>query len=125
MVSTLHPHFTPDKHPLPSPLGVNVYIDESGDLGFYGGSDFFVFGGVIVKNIEDELDCKTHVRRAKKKIWKLYKEDELKSSKLRDNNRKLVVGEILKGQYDFAYALLRKKQVGDHLKNTPGVFITG
>lgn len=114
-----HYHIQSDKHPYPSSVGVNIYIDESGDLGFCGGSDFFVFGGVIAKTIEDELDCKTQTRRAMKKILGTYKEDELKSSKLRENNRKIVIGELLKGQYDFAYLLLRKDQVSDSLKNVP------
>ncbi len=116
---TTHRHTQSDRHPCPSSVGANIYIDESGDLGFDGGSEFFVFGGVVAKNIRDELDCKTQVRRAMKKIYKTYKEDELKSTKLRENNRKLVVNEILEGEYDFAYLLLRKSQVDDTLKNVP------
>jgi len=30
-------------NPLLSALGVNIYIDESGDLGFPNGLDFFTF----------------------------------------------------------------------------------
>jgi hypothetical protein len=119
MLKPQHDHSSLNSDPCPSSVGVNIYIDESGDLGFCGGSDFFAFGGVIAKNSEDYLDCKTHVRRAKKKVWNQYKEDELKSSKLRGDNRKAVICELLKGQYDFAYLLLRKDQVDVHLKNTP------
>jgi hypothetical protein len=119
MANTRHDHSLSDRHPCPSSVGVNVYVDESGDLGFYGGSDFFVFGAVIVKTVEDELDCKTYTRRAMKKILATYKEDELKSSKLRENNRKVVIEELLGGGYDFAYLLLRKDQVSETLKNKP------
>lgn len=123
MVYPQHIHGSLDRHPCPSSFGVNIYVDESGDLGFCGGSKFFVFGCVIVKNIEDELDCKTQVRRSMKKIFKNYKDDELKSTNLREENRKIVIEELLKGQYDFAYLLLRKDQVSESLKNTPfGVY---
>lgn len=115
-------HFLHYSHPSPSPLGVNIYIDESGDLGYPNGSDYFVFGAVIVKNVMDELDCKTHTRRAKKKIRSSYKSEELKNSNLRDNCRKIVVCEIIKGSYDFAYVLLRKSEVHEHLRNTQGLY---
>jgi Protein of unknown function (DUF3800) len=105
-----------------SPLGVNIYLDESGDLGYPNGSDFFVFGGVIVKTPEDEAGCKKHVSRAKRKIWDQYKFDELKSSNLHDNCRRIVVNELLKGTYDFAYSLLRKNEVKPDLRDTSGLY---
>lgn len=121
-MKTKSTHFFHYSHPSPSPLGVSIYIDESGDLGFPRGSDYFVFGAVIVKNEEDELDCKTHTRRARKKILDSYHFEELKNSKLRDDCRKIVIHEIIKGSYDFAYVLLRKNEVHEHLRNTRGLY---
>ena len=122
MVHTQHRHFLSDVHPVPSPLGVNIYIDESGDLGYPDGSKFFVFGAVIVKNNDDEECCKTRVMRAKRKIWDEYKFDELKSSNLHDDCREIVVKEILKGNFDFAYCLLRKEDVSENFRSTSGLY---
>jgi len=122
MASIQHRHTVSDKHPIPSPLGVNIYIDESGDLGYPDGSKFFVFGAVIVKNHNDEKCCKKHVMRAKREIWGSYKFDELKSSNLHDECREIVIKEILKGDYDFAYSLLRKDEVKSDLRSTSGLY---
>jgi len=108
--------------PAPSPLGVNIYMDESGDLGYPNGSPYFVFGAVIVKNNDDEICCQKRVKRAKKKIWKFYKFDELKSSNLHDQCREVVIHELLKGSYDFAYSLLRKNDVKPELRDTTGLY---
>jgi len=101
---------------------VNIYLDESGDLGYPNGSDFFVFGGAIVKTADDEACCRKHVNRAKRKIWDQYKFDELKSSNLHDACRKVVFHELLKGTYDFAYSLLRKSEVKPELRDTSGLY---
>ena len=122
MVLNQHRHLLSDTHPNPSPLGVNIYIDESGDLGYPDGSEFFVFGGIIVKNSDDEMCCKKYAKRAKKKIWPHYTFDELKSSNLHDESRRIVVYELLKGTYDFAYSLLRKNDVIPELRNTSGLY---
>jgi len=84
--------------------------------------EFFVFGGIIAKNTDDESCCKKHAKRAKKKIWPDYTFDELKSSNLHEECRKIVVYELLKGTYDFAYCLLRKNAVRPELRNTSGLY---
>jgi len=122
MTKTSHFHISSDIHPIPSPLGVNIYIDESGDLGFPNGSKFFVFGAVIVKNHEDDQCCKKRVTRAISKILPEYQLEELKSYYLDDLCREKVVGEILKGYYDFAYSLLRKNDVKEEFRNTSGLY---
>jgi hypothetical protein len=116
------PYHIHNIHPIPSPFGVNIYIDESGDLGYPNGSKFFVFGAVIVKNHEDEKCCKTRIMRAKRKIWSDYKFAEVKSSNLHDNNREIVIKEILKGNYDFAYCLLRKDEVKQEFRSVFGLY---
>jgi hypothetical protein len=103
-------------HPIPSSLGVNIYLDESGDLAYPGRSKFFVFGAVIVKTCDDDKCCVTRIRRANKKIQKFYKFNEIKSSQLHGYCREVVVKEIMKGSYDFAYSLLRKDDVIDKSK---------
>lgn len=121
-MSFQHRHYLPDKHPIPSPLGVNIYIDESGDLGYPNGSKFFVFGAIIIKNHDDEKCCKKRVTRAKSKIQNYYHYDELKSAHLHDHCREVVIREILKGDYDFAYSLLRKDDVKPELRDTSGLY---
>jgi hypothetical protein len=103
-------------HPIPSAFGVNIYLDESGDLGYPNGSKFFVFGAVIVKTCDDDKCCEKRIRRANKKIQKYYAYDEIKSSKLHGYCREVVINEIMKGSYDFAYSLLRKEDVTNKSK---------
>lgn len=100
-------------YPYPSSFGVNIYIDESGDLGFAGTTDFFVLGAVIAKSESDVREIKKYGRRALKDISnKGYNLDELKSSKLKDyEKRNLVISQLLKSNLDFAYCLLRKNDV--------------
>jgi hypothetical protein len=115
----IHDHLEP---PPISSLGVNIYMDESGDLGYPNGSEFFVFGAIIVKSSHDEICCKKAVTRAKKKISNDYSYDELKSSKLREKCRETVIKEILKGSYDFGYCLLRKNDVREERRNTASLY---
>lgn len=127
MPRTQHRHTLSDRHPIPSPLGVNIYIDESGNLGFPGGSDFFVFGALIAKNHDDEKCCKRRVTKAMSKIIPAYKLSELKSYYLHDTQREKVINEVLKGNYDFAYSLLRKKvmranDVKEKFNGTSGLY---
>ena len=97
--------------PIPSPFGINIYIDESGDLGFPNGSDYFVLGAVIAPQKIHIEQCNTCVGRAKRKISKNYPYDELKSHRLKEENREKVAREILKTDLNFGYLLLRKKEV--------------
>jgi hypothetical protein len=119
---TLHFHTQTTTHPIPSPLGVNIYIDESGDLGFPNGSQFFVFGAVVAKNHDDDKCCKRRVTKAMSKIIPDYKLLELKSYYLNDPHREKVVNEIIKGNYDFAYCLLRKNDVKPEFRDTSGLY---
>ena len=105
---------------IPIPFGGQHIHRRIRRPGLSKGERLFCFGAVIVKNDEDELDCKTHTRRARKKILNSYRFEELKNSKLRDNCRKIVIHEIIKGSYDFAYVLLRKNEVHEHLRKHPG-----
>lgn len=100
-------------YPYPSSFGVNIYIDESGDLGFPGRTDFFVLGAVIAKSESDVKDLKKYGRRALRDISKKgYTLDELKSNKLHDfEKRNLVITQLLKSNLDFAYCLLDKRDV--------------
>jgi len=116
MALHLHDHSLSNTHPTPTSLGVNIYLDESGDLGYPNGSKFFVFGAVIVKTCNDDACCVKRIRRANKKIQKYYSYDEIKSSKLHGHCREVVINEIMKGSYDFAYSLLRKEDVTDKNK---------
>ena len=122
MVSTHHIHTSYPQHPTPSPLGVNIYIDESGDLGFPNGSEFFVFSAIIAKNHDDEKCCKRRVTKAMSKIIPSYQLDELKSYYLHDAQRRKVIQEVLKGNYDFAYSLLRKNDVKEEFRVTSGLY---
>lgn len=117
-----HIHTSSNAYPIPSPLGVNIYIDESGDLGYPNGSNFFVFGAVIVKDHDDEKCCRTRVMRAKSKIWPYYKFDEIKSYNLHGEYRGIVIKEIMKGNYDFAYCLLRKDHVKPSLRDPSALY---
>jgi len=81
-----------------------------------------VFGAVIVKNHDEDKCCKKRVTRAISKIKDQYKSDELKSYNLHNHYREIVIKEIIKGDYDFAYSLLRKEEVKPNLRETSGLY---
>ncbi len=100
---------------------MRIYLDESGNLGCgQGSSDYFVIAVIIAKNPDEMKRCILKVR--KQKLRKKYKEiPELKwhnsSTTIRKRLLKLVGGKDV----EIAYALLRKKQLYENLKNQPKV----
>lgn len=104
---------------LPSPSGVNIYIDESGDLGFTGrSSPYFVIGAIIVKGPEKVQRIKTCMSRVKKKLPKKHKNiPELKYHNTDDTYRRRVLECISKTNVDIAFLLLRKEQVYHYLRD--------
>ncbi|PKK81673.1 MAG: hypothetical protein CVT47_01225 [Thermoplasmata archaeon HGW-Thermoplasmata-2] len=100
---------------------MRIYLDESGNLGCgQGSSDYFVIAVLIAKNPDEMKRCILKVR--KQKLRKKYKEiPELKwhnsSTTIRKRLLKLVGGKDV----EIAYALLRKKQLYENLKNQPKV----
>jgi hypothetical protein len=104
---------------IPSPSGVNIYIDESGDLGFTGeSSPYFVIGAIIVRGPERVQRIKTCMSRVKKKLPKKYKNiPELKYHNTDDTYRRRVLECISKTNVDIAYLLLRKGQVYHYLRD--------
>lgn len=104
---------------IPSPSGVNIYIDESGDLGFTErSSPYFVIGAIIVEGPERVQRLKTCMNRVKKKLPKKYSNiPELKYHNTDDTYRRRVLECISKTGVDIAYLLLRKEQVYPRLKS--------
>ncbi|MGI6502673.1 MAG: DUF3800 domain-containing protein [Candidatus Methanoculleus thermohydrogenotrophicum] len=105
---------------IPSPSGVNIYIDESGDLGFTGrSSPYFVIGAIIVKGPEKvQRIKKTCMSRVKKKLPKKHKKiPELKYHNTDDRYRRRVLECISKTNVDIAFLLLRKEQVHRYLRD--------
>lgn len=103
----------------PSPSGVNIYIDESGDLGFIGrNSPYFVIGAIIVEGPEKVQRLKTCMNRVKKKLPKKYNGiPELKYHNTDDIYRRRVLECISKTGVDIAFLLLRKEQVYPRLRS--------
>lgn len=109
---------------------MNIYIDESGDLGFSeNSSPFFVVGAIIAEGPEKVQQCKTCMKRVKKKLPKKYKNiSELKYHNTSDTYRRRVLECISRTDVDIAYAVLRKEQVYINLRDKHQIlynYITG
>ncbi|WP_265581581.1 DUF3800 domain-containing protein [Methanofollis aquaemaris] len=109
---------------------MNIYIDESGDLGFSGNSSsYFIVGAIIAEGPEKVQQCKTCMKRVKKKFPKKYKNiSELKYHNTDDTYRRRVLECISRTDVDIAYAVLRKEQVYINLRDKRQVlynYITG
>lgn len=103
----------------PSPSGANIYIDESGDLGFTErSSPYFVIVAVIAEGPEKAQQVKTCMSRVRKKLPRKYRDiPELKYHNTDDTYKRRVLECISRTNVDIAYLLLRKEQVYPHLRD--------
>lgn len=102
---------------------IEIYIDESGDLGFGSkSSDYFIIAAIVARDTLPIRRCIKNIRLTK--LSKKYK----KTSELKFHNsdaviRNRVLNCLSKSDNDIAYAVLRKNQVYDKLKdNSQGVY---
>ena len=115
---------------IPSPRGVNIFIDESGDLGFTGKiSPYFIIAAIIAQGPEQVQKCKACVKRTMKKLPKKYKDiAEIKHHNTDDTYRRRVLENFSKTGIEIAYVVLRKEQVYPNLRDKHQVlynYLTG
>ena len=115
---------------MPSPRGVNIYIDESGDLGFTGElSPYFIIAAIIAQGPEQVQKCRTCMKRTMRKLPKKYKNiAELKYHNTDDTYRRRILEDFSKTEIEIAYVVLRKEQVYDNLRNNGQIlynYLTG
>lgn len=96
---------------------MELYIDESGDLGFsMRSSDYFILAAIVARDALSIERCIKKVRRGY--LPKKYKKtSELKFNKSNDNIKYRILKCASNTQNDVAYAVLRKHQVYDRLRN--------
>lgn len=100
---------------------MKIYLDESGDLGFgKKASPYFVMAALIVKKPIQIKKCITKVR--KQKLPKKYKKiGELKWHNSSRDIKRRIIKCLSKTENDVAYAVLRKNQVKEDLRNKPQI----
>lgn len=98
---------------------MELYIDESGDLGFsQRSSDYFILAAIVARDTLSIQRCVKNVRRGH--LPKKYKKtSELKFNKSDNNIKNRVLKGMSNTPNDIAYAVLRKYQVYDRLRNKP------
>ena len=97
---------------------MNVYVDESGDLGFSDNSTrFFVVAYIISDSIPS---IRTKMKRILKKLHNKRKyhfsRNELKFSRMNDFCRKKVLEELCKNDLETGVVIVEKKHVIDKLR---------
>ena len=119
---------------------MQVYIDESGDLGFGNkASKYFIMTALIVRNHKQIKRCITKIRKQKlpEKIYeinfrvqgKLYfpynkkykKIDELKWHNSSKTIKRRTIECVSNTENDVTYAVLRKEQVKKELRDKPQI----
>jgi hypothetical protein len=102
----------------PSPMGVNIYIDESGDLGFTGNSSpYFVIAAIIAQGPGQVQNCKTCMKRTLRKLSKKEKNiAELKYHNTSDIYRRRILESFSETKIEIGYVILRKEQVYPYLR---------
>ncbi len=96
---------------------MQVYIDESGDLGFSSkATNYFVIGYILVDN---EWSFNTRFKRFHRKLGekKEYKHYEIKFSKADHNCRIKILNEITTYDIKFGCIILEKQKVHQHLRD--------
>ncbi len=98
-----------------------IYLDESGDLGFSSkASKYFVIGALITKDPLKIEKCISKVR--KERLPNKYKKiHELKYHNSDNIVRRRILQCIAKTDTEIAYAVLRKRQVYENLRNKPNI----
>jgi hypothetical protein len=98
-----------------------IYLDESGDLGFGPrSSKYFILAAIITRDAEQVRRCIKRVRQ--RKLPKRYKTiPELKFHNSSQTIRRRVLKCVSRTDTDIAYAVLRKHQVYERLKNKPWI----
>ena len=98
---------------------LNVYVDESGDLGFSEKSTKFFIVAYIVSDSIPSL--RTKMKRILKKLHNKRKyhfsRNELKFSRMNSYCRKLVLEKIRHSDLDTGVVVVEKKQVKEELRN--------
>jgi hypothetical protein len=107
---------------------VDIYIDESGDIGLGPrSSPYFVIAALIVNDPLDIKRCFKKIRR--NKLKKKFKElPELKFNSSDKVIRRRVLECIASSDIDIWCSVLRKEQLFDHLRETPQIvynYLTG
>ena len=94
-----------------------IYLDESGDLGFGPrASKHFVLAAIIARDPSEVGRCIKRVRG--QRLPKKYKQiPELKFHNSSQTIKERVLDCMARTDTDVAYAVLRKDQVYDRLKN--------
>lgn len=98
-----------------------IYLDESGELGFGPkASKYFVMAALIPR---DPVKIKTCIKRVRQqKLPKKYKQiPELKSNNSSQTIKRRVLECLARTDSDIVYAVLRKEQVFDYLKEDKAV----
>lgn len=103
---------------------MEIYLDESGNLGGLGvqglKDPYFIIAVFIVREDLPIKRCIKDIRR--RKIKKKYKViSELKFSNSGDNIRRRILECVGETNNDIAYALLRKSQVKEDLRDKPQI----
>lgn len=104
---------------------MEIYLDESGNLGRLGAraskvDPYFVIAALIVRDDLPIKRCIKDIRR--RKIKKKYKvRSELKFSNSDETIRRRILECVGRTDNDIAFALLRKYQVDEDLRDKPQV----
>jgi hypothetical protein len=104
---------------------MEIYLDESGNLGRLGAraskaDPYFVIAALIVRDDLSIKRCIKDIRR--RKIKKKYRvRSELKFSNSDETIRRRILECVGRTDNDIAYALLRKYQVDEDLRDKPQV----
>jgi len=100
---------------------IHIYLDESGDLGFSSkSSKYFVVAALLPKDRLRIEKCITKVR--KERLPNKYKKiSELKYHNSDNIIRRRILQCISNTETGIAYAVLRKRQVHENLRNKPHI----
>lgn len=100
---------------------MHIYLDESGDLGFSSkASKYFVIAALLTTDSLRIEKCITKVR--KERLPNKYKKiPELKYHNSDNIVRRRILQCIAKTDTEIAYAVLRKRQVYENLRNKPNI----
>jgi hypothetical protein len=107
---------------------VNIYIDESGDIGSGSrSSDYFVIAAMVVRDPLCVKRCFSRIRRSKlKKKWK--KIPEFKFNNTGNILKRRILDCLANCDLDIAYSVLRKRQLYPNLRDKPQImynYLTG
>jgi hypothetical protein len=110
------------------PYRVNIYIDESGDIGSGSrSSDYFVIAAMVVRDPLCVKRCFSRIRRSKlKKKWK--KIPEFKFNNTGNILKRRILDCLANCDLDIAYSVLRKRQLYPNLRDKPQImynYLTG